>query len=150
MQFPQIGSRAGRFPMSVSDHPQASKRFHGWRTVHVAILTLALYGITFGTGCASRRDVDPLRAQEISEIWRDRKFKLTPELEARILALDPLNVSEMDIRDVLALVPAPRVIKIRGGTQLVYRRMVSFSEFLIGMGYPSVSIIDPGDGRYAY
>jgi hypothetical protein len=128
---------------------QASTRQRPPGPALFAILTLLLCGIMFGSGCASRREVDPFRAQEIAEIWRAREFKLTPELADRILALDPLRVSEADIRDVLARVPAPRIIKIRGGTQLVYRRMASFSEFLIGMGYPAVSVIDPGDGRHA-
>ena len=127
---------------SIRQHPPSLDRF--------VILALLLCGIMFGTGCASRREIDPLRAPEVAEIWHAREFKLTPELSDQILALDPLRVSETDIREVLSRVPAPRVIKLRGGTQLVYRRMASFSEFLIGMGYPAVSVTDPGDGRYAY
>lgn len=123
---------------------------HRVRPIHTVILALLLCGIILGTGCSAYREVEPARAREIAEIWRAREFKLTPELEDRILALDPRYVSEADIRDVLSRVPAPRIIKIRGGTQLVYRRMASFSEFLIGMGYPAVSVTDPGDGRYAY
>lgn len=120
------------------------------RVGHAVAHVLLLGVMMSASGCATRREIEPVRAQEIEEIWRAREFKLTPELQERILALDPLHVSETEIRDVLSRVPAPRIIKIRGGTRLVYRRMASFSEFLIGMGYPAVSVIDPGDGRYAY
>lgn len=120
------------------------------RIAQLAFLTLLLCGMVLGTSCASRRETDPLRAQEMAALWHTREFKLTPGLADQILALDPRHVSAADIRDVLSRVPAPRIIKLRGGTQLVYRRMASFSEFLIGMGYPAVSVIDPGDGRHAY
>src|SRR2546426_5634640 len=36
--------------------------------------------------------------------------------------------------------PAPRIINIHGGIAPVQLRMVSFSEFLVGMGYPRSSI----------
>lgn len=129
---------------------KAAMHHHAQSLARVAVLALLLCGILFGAGCVSRREVDPARAREIAAIWHAREFKLTPELADRILALDASRVSEADIRDVLSRVPAPRIIKIRGGTRIVYRRMASFSEFLIGMGYPVVSVTDPGDGRYAY
>lgn len=115
------------------------------------IALAALLGVLlFAPGCVTRRELDPARARQIEAAWRSREFNITPELARQILALDPLRVTDADIRNVLSRAPAPRVFKIRGGTQLVYRRMASFSEFLVGMGYPEVSVVDPGDGRYAY
>ena len=45
---------------------------------------------------------------------------------------------------------APRIIIIHGGLATVIPRMVSFSEFLMGMGYPGASITNPGDGTYSF
>ena len=75
---------------------------------------------------------------------------MSPELEDRILALDPTQVTEQDIREVLAHAPAPRVINIHGGVARVIPHMVSFSEFLIGMGYPAGSLTNPNDGTYSF
>src|SRR5205807_4944727 len=75
---------------------------------------------------------------------------LSPDLEDKILGLDPLHVTEQDIREVLSQAPAPRLINIHGGIYPVHRRMISFSEFLIGMGYPAASITNPGDGTYTF
>lgn len=74
---------------------------------------------------------------------------LTPELQTKILALDPEQVSETDLRETLALAPAPQVINIHGGVYPVYRAMKSFSEFLAGMGYPEASTKLP-DGRTSF
>jgi pimeloyl-ACP methyl ester carboxylesterase len=74
---------------------------------------------------------------------------LPPELQARILALDPEQVTETDLRETLALAPAPQVINIHGGIYPVYRAMKSFAEFLAGMGYPEASTKLP-DGRTSF
>ena len=140
------------FPFLIWNVEQSHEaRFHKlMRWIHLAGLGMILCGAAFGTGCVTRREVEPQRARQTEADWRARRFDPSSELEERILALNPLNVSETDIRGPLSQVPAPRIIKIRGGTRKVYRRMASFSEFLIGMGYPAVSVTDPGDGRYAY
>jgi hypothetical protein len=51
---------------------------------------------------------------------------------------------------VLASAPAPRIIMIHGGMSQVIPHMESFGDFLIGLGYPARSIINPGDGTYTF
>lgn len=70
--------------------------------------------------------------------------KLDPAIEARLMALDPTNVSAEDVRDVLSKVPAPRIILLHGGVFPVHLAMNSFGAFLVGMGYPEDRI------RYPY
>ncbi|HEY5365299.1 MAG TPA: hypothetical protein VIL19_02400 [Casimicrobiaceae bacterium] len=72
-----------------------------------------------------------------------RAFKMTPELEARVLALDPHHVSDDDVRKTLALGPAPRIIKLHGGIFPTWLIMESFANFLVRMGYPSSEVRDP-------
>ena len=83
----------------------------------------------------------------------EQKFhppELSTDVEDRILALNPLHVSEKDIREVLSRAPAPRIINIHGGIYPVHRRMISFSQFLIGMGYPAFAITNAADGTYTF
>lgn len=75
---------------------------------------------------------------------------LSPAIQAKILALDPENVSQTEISEVLAQAPAPRIINIHGGIFPRHANMNSFSEFLIGMGYPAASIRHPNDGTYTF
>ncbi len=75
---------------------------------------------------------------------------LSPAAQAKILALDPENVSQTEISEVLAQAPAPRIINIHGGILPRHANMNSFSEFLIGMGYPTASIRHPNDGTYTF
>ncbi len=77
-------------------------------------------------------------------------FEPTPEIRKRIMALDPEHVSGKDIQEVLAGAPAPRIINIHGGLLPVEGSMLSFSEFLVGMGYPRTSIRNPRDGTYTF
>lgn len=79
-----------------------------------------------------------------------QKFDLGPELEARILALDPENISEKDVREVLSKAPAPQILGIHGGIYPVYLCMISFGEFLIRMDYPERSILQPQNGSFSY
>lgn len=72
------------------------------------------------------------------------------ELEVRILALDPEHIDETDVKEILARSPAPRIINIHGGVPGVYLAMESFSNFLIGMGYPEHKIRNPRNGSYSY
>jgi hypothetical protein len=69
---------------------------------------------------------------------------LSPDLEARILAIDPRHVSDDDVRHVLAQGPTPRIVALHGGIYPVHLVMESFADFLIGMGYPEREIRDPG------
>jgi hypothetical protein len=69
-------------------------------------------------------------------------------IEERLLALDPEQISEEDVRDVLAHAPAPRIIALHGSVPIT--TMTPFSEFLIAMGYPEERLRNPGDGRLTY
>lgn len=68
--------------------------------------------------------------------------------EERILALDPENISAAQLRDVLALAPAPHIIDLQGSVPLV--TMAPFAEFLAAMGYPRESLLNPADGSLSY
>jgi hypothetical protein len=111
---------------------------------HLALVTL------FFAGCATyKRSGLPVERARA----REQQFHppiLSAELEDKILALDPLHVSEKDIREVLSQAPAPRIISIHGGIYPVHRRMISFSQFLIGMGYPAFSITNANDGTFTF
>ncbi|HYN59741.1 MAG TPA: hypothetical protein VET87_09325 [Rubrivivax sp.] len=75
---------------------------------------------------------------------------LDPQVEARILSLDPTRVSDNDVRRVLALGPTPRIVALHGGIYPVHLLMESFSRFLAGMGYPPHKLRHPGDGRSSH
>ena len=103
-------------------------------------------------GCATgpREALDPVAAQQIEEEALLRRLTLSRETEEKILSLDPCDVKEKEIREVLSQAPAPRIINIHGGVLPVKSSMVSFSKFLIGMGYLEVSIRNPGNGSYTF
>lgn len=88
------------------------------------------------------------RSPEPGEVLK--KLDIGPELQAKILALDAENLSEKDVTDVLAKAPAPQVLGIHGGIFPVYLCMISFGEFLIRMGYPERSVLQPGNGAFSY
>jgi pimeloyl-ACP methyl ester carboxylesterase len=75
---------------------------------------------------------------------------LSAEVKTRILALNPEQVTEQEVRDLLSQAPAPRMISIHGGLLPIRTGMNSFARFLIGMGYPESSIRNPGNGLYTY
>ncbi len=77
-------------------------------------------------------------------------FSLSPQMQDRILALDPQQVTQSDVKEILARGPAPRIVNIHGGIYPVHLVMKSFSEFLVGMGYPENSVRLPGDGSYSF
>jgi len=79
-----------------------------------------------------------------------KSLALDSASEDRILALDPEHISGDDVRQVLAQAPAPRIFEVHGGVYPVYLLMQSFSQFLIGMGYPEKSIRDAGDGAFSH
>jgi hypothetical protein len=114
-----------------------------------ALLVIALFLLA---GCANveRHSLSPERARQIGEVTVWRTFAPSRELEENILALNPDHVTEADVRNVLSSCPAPRVVNIHGGIHPVQFHMVSFSQFLMGMGYPGVSITNPGDGTYSF
>ena len=115
-----------------------------------AILTLVAAVFLTGCGNVHRHGLPPGLARQTEPTTVRHGVRLPPELVNRILALDPTNVTAREVRDVLSHAPAPRVINIHGGIASVIPRMVSFSEFLIGMGYPAISLTNPSDGTYSF
>jgi hypothetical protein len=118
------------------------------------VLVLIVLGIVAvaGAGCATyhRHGLSSERAREIEATRALRANVLTPELKARILALDPERVTEAQIREVLSRAPSPRIINIHGGIYPVHLKMISFSKFLVGMGYPEFSLTNAADGTYTF
>jgi hypothetical protein len=103
-------------------------------------------------GCATydRKGLDSTAARQIEGQFGLRKYSLARVTEDRILALDPEHVSGKDVLETLSNAPAPRIINIHGGIYPVHERMISFSHFLIGMGYPESSIRNPNDGTWTF
>jgi hypothetical protein len=120
--------------------------------VRGAATALILFAAILLSGCGTyhRKGLGPVRARQLEQSLTRHDLKLAPEIEDKILALDPTNVTAHDVRDILSNAPAPRIINIHGGLATVIARMVSFSEFLIGMGYPAVSLTNPSDGTYSF
>jgi hypothetical protein len=115
-------------------------------------VVLALAFALAVAGCASVTPVDPapVKAQTSAPELVLRAMAVDPRLEARILALDPENVSDDDVRKVLAAGPTPRIVALHGGVYPVHLLMDSFSRFLAGMGYPQDKLRHPGDGRRSH
>jgi hypothetical protein len=104
------------------------------------------------TGCSSnpkQRSAD-LGATSPESTPTASKVALDQATKERVLALNPENVTSEDVRDVLSNAPAPRIINIHGGILPVQGYLVSFSQFLAGMGYPEASIRNPRDGTYTF
>ncbi len=68
--------------------------------------------------------------------------------EDRILALDPEQISAIEVRDVLSHAPAPRIIDLQGS--LIWVTMQPFSEYLVAMGYPEERLRNPANGTLSY
>jgi hypothetical protein len=119
-------------------------------TTFVQALVLAL--VLAIAGCATAPYVDPTAAT--SEATGPQAVLLgkavAPDIEARILALDPEHVSDDDVRTVLAAGPTPRIIALHGGIYPTHLLMESFGRFLVGMGYPKERLRHPGDGRRSH
>lgn len=99
-------------------------------------------------GCATVPRPEPAEATPASVprvAWRT--MVIDPQIEERILALDPERVSDSDVRKVLVAGPTPRIVGLHGGIYPVHLLMDSFGRFLVGMGYPDSRIRHPGDGR---
>jgi hypothetical protein len=122
------------------------------KTAMKLIIFLSFFVILAG-GCAATNNKG---AHNGSGLYKDNKFdvlkdvSLKPDIEEKILALDPEHITEKEIQEVLAHAPAPRIINIHGGIYPVYLLMASFSEFLVSMGYPEKSVRNPADGTYSY
>lgn len=118
----------------------------------LAATALTLFVATLLTGCGiyHRQGLAPARAWQMEQSLTRHDLKLAPGLEDKILALDPDNLTAQDVHDILSKAPAPRIINIHGGIAKVIARMVSFSDFLIGMGYPAGSLTNPSDGTYSF
>jgi hypothetical protein len=78
------------------------------------------------------------------------RLALDRQAEDRILAIDPLHVSDAEIRGALAKAPAPRVMLLQGGIYPEYLVMESYGHFITEMGNPQSSIRDPGTGAWSY
>jgi hypothetical protein len=117
----------------------------------VSLLLLAS-ALVAGPGCGTypRQGVEVARASYLAVDCAQRWRALDRTTEDRILALNPERVTEQDIVETLSGAPAPRIINIHGGNRQVIKRMVSFSDFLMGMGYPGASITNPADGTYTF
>src|SRR5512137_399861 len=68
---------------------------------------------------------------------------IAPDIARRLARLDPERVGPDDVREVLAHVPAPRIIALQGSVALV--TMEPFAEFLVAMGYPRPALANPRD-----
>jgi hypothetical protein len=114
---------------------------------------LALLGAALcfsGCGAYQRHGLEPSRAQQVQREVLPGHPALSRDLEDKILALNPEDVTAGDVENVLCHAPAPQIILIHGGLKSVIKDMVSFSEFLIGMGYPGASLTNAGDGTYTF
>ena len=104
-----------------------------------ASLAVAFAGWTLLTGFAPVADAtDPLAPFRT----------LDPAVAARLAALDPDRIAPADVGDVLAHVPAPRIIALQGSVALV--TMQPLAEFLVAMGYPRERLVNPRDGSLTY
>ena len=114
--------------------------------------SLIFLGAFLVSGCAiyDRHGLPPERAEAIQSTLVAARFKPSQALQKRILAINPEHVTAADVRKTLAQSPAPHIINIHGGIAPVQRSMISFSEFLIGMGYPEISITNPSDGTFSF
>jgi hypothetical protein len=111
------------------------------RSRRLAMCALVCIG---SSGRAAASSAQPLRAPSAAV---DQQA-LDPTIEARLLALDAQAISEQDVREVLAHVPAPRIIALHGSVPIT--TMEPFAEFLIAMGYPAERLRNPRDGRLSY
>ncbi len=74
--------------------------------------------------------------------------RIAPHVAERVLALDADAITGVDVREILAMVPAPRIIGLHGSVPIVTMR--PFAEFLIAMGYPQAQLRNPADDSYTY
>ena len=113
---------------------------------------IALFLVVWLSGCATtaNRDREDQYTQPLNPGSVLRHISLDRWVEEKILALNPERVTDRDVREILSRAPAPRIVNIHGGIYPVHLAMISFSNFLIGMGYPGDRIRNPGDGSYSF
>ncbi len=115
------------------------------------MLGALIVGTMLGSGgCGDYSYSEPAYFLDIEKDTVLRSLTIDPDLENRILALDPNNITEEDIQATLKFAPAPRILCIAGGTFFVHLQMNSFAEFLVGMGYPRDKLRHPAYGTYSY
>jgi len=114
------------------------------------LLALASALLLSGCGKFHRQGLEAARLQQAEHDYAGRTLRLSPELEDKILALNPAQVTTQDVREVLSHAPAPRIISIHGGVARVIPHMISFADLLIGLGYPAGSLTNPNDGTYSF
>jgi len=78
----------------------------------------------------------------------DRLPAVPAATAAQLGRLDCDHVSAAEVHDVLAVVPAPRIVLLQGSVAVV--TMEPFAQFLVGMGYPEERLRNPADGRTTY
>jgi hypothetical protein len=122
------------------------------KKVSVLHLSCLFMAIVSGIGCAAYtyhyHEANYDRRVERGTVLQS--LQLDPLLEDTILALDPEQITEKEVKEVLSRGPTPRIINLHGGVPLVYQAIESFSKFLIAMGYPEAKIRNPRDGSYSY
>jgi len=115
-----------------------------------AILALVLLIYSFGCSATAYKYREALYTDKVERWEVLHELSMCQPLEDEILALDPEHITENHIKELLSRAPAPRIINIHGGIYPVHVLMVSFSEFLVGMGYPEEKIRNPQGGSYSY
>jgi hypothetical protein len=74
--------------------------------------------------------------------------RVDPAVAAHLRVLDCARVGAGDVANVLARVPAPRIVLLQGSVAFV--TMEPFARFLIAMGYPAARLANPRDGAVSY
>ena len=111
------------------------------RRAGVALRTLrgAFFACALAAVPAAARDATAALARDSA---------VSPDVVARLERLDCSRIGATDVREVLARVPAPRIVLLQGSVPLV--TMEPFARFLIAMGYPEPRLADPRDGSHSY
>jgi hypothetical protein len=120
------------------------------RSAWVSVLVWGAVALLVGCGVHRRHGLVGEQLRQLECRFAGGQRPLSRELERDILALNPTNITAEQVRHILARAPAPRIVNLHGGLAKVIPRMASFSEFLIGMGYPAVSLTNPNDGTYSF
>jgi hypothetical protein len=99
---------------------------------------------------ARRRYVVVLAAALAAPIAKAHAASFAPidaAVAAHVRKLDCAHVSAGDVANVLAHVPAPRIVLLQGSVALV--TMEPFARFLTAMGYPAARLVNPRDGTFS-
>jgi len=74
--------------------------------------------------------------------------RIDPDVAARLRVLDCAHAGADDVANVLAHVPAPRIVLLHGS--VAFMTMEPFARFLIAMGYPAARLANPRDGALSH